>query len=214
MRSASCLNQLPSGVPVKDGRNCTDTAAGGRGLSHPSRNSGNVIGKPMIVVAADHSTFFPASIPEIHARRVWMIHAAVKQITKQIQVVVLFEINFFQQFHEPPAVVMYIGNNIVHPKSPFLSQLSCLLLQSSKLSLSAHFSKNGFPACVLACPVSKIFPLVLLVSGFRSSDTGIMERLKSFTHCCPNCKTLSPVSRQIAASLPPGKHAPQSMAMW
>ena len=88
---------------------------------------------------------------------------AVKQITKQIQVIILFEIHFFQQFHEPPAVVMYISNNIVHPKSPFLSQLSCQLLQSSKLSLSAHFFQNGFPACVLACPVSKIFPLVLLV---------------------------------------------------
>ena len=124
----------------------------------------NVIGKPMIVVAADHSTFFSQlQYLKIHARRVWMIHAAVKQITKQIQVIVLFEIHFFQQFHEPPAVVMYIGNNIVHPKSPFLSQLSCLLLQSSKLSLSAHFFQNGFPACVLACPVSKIFPLVLLV---------------------------------------------------
>ena len=77
----------------------------------------NVIGKPMIVVAADHSTFFPQlQYLKIHARRVWMIHAAVKQITKQIQVIVLFEIHFFQQFHEPPAVVMYICNNIVHPK--------------------------------------------------------------------------------------------------
>ena len=35
----AALNQLPSGVPVKDGRNCTDTAAGGRGLPHPFRNS-------------------------------------------------------------------------------------------------------------------------------------------------------------------------------
>lgn len=61
----AALNQLPSGVPVKDGRNCTDTAAGGRGLSHPSRNSGKCNWQ-----ANDRGCrgsqyiFSPASIPE------------------------------------------------------------------------------------------------------------------------------------------------------
>ena len=61
----AALNQLPSGVPVKDGRNCTDTTAGGRGLSHPSRNSGKCNWQ-----ANDRGCrgsqyiFSPASIPE------------------------------------------------------------------------------------------------------------------------------------------------------
>ena len=38
----------------------------------------------------------------------------------------------------------------------------------------------------------KNLPACSAGSGSRSSDAGIMERLKSFTHCCPNCKTLPP----------------------
>ena len=50
----------------------------------------------------------------------------------------------------------------------------------------------------------KNLPACSAGSGFRSSDTGIMERLKSFTHCCPNCKTLPPFPDRLPPAALPG----------
>ena len=68
-------------------------------------------------------------------------------------------------------------------RSFFQKRLSCLCFGMSCF--------KNLPACSAG-------------SGFRSSDTGIMERLKSFTHCCPNCKTLPPFPDRLPPAALPG----------
>ena len=59
---------------------------------------------------------------EVYTHRVRMILAPVKQITQQIQMILLCEIDFLQKLRKPPVVIMNIRDNIMHSASPlFLS---------------------------------------------------------------------------------------------
>ena len=73
----------------------------------------NIVGQPVIVVSTNYRALFsqPQHL-EVYTHRVRMILAPVKQITQQIQMILLCEIDFLQKLRKPPVVIMNIRDNI------------------------------------------------------------------------------------------------------